>query len=97
MNKALQLQNLVQNDTNLDKNEFRGFKIETSLDKKLLFGALGTRVKENESRKNTLVTVSDFVRTVSTPPKTPEKTETGFPSFKAKESQIIHQNLSQIM
>ena len=47
LNQALQLQYLVQNGTSLDKNEFRDFKIENELDRKLLLGVLGIRKHEN--------------------------------------------------
>ena len=67
------MQYLVQNGASLDKNELRDFKIETELDRKLLLGVLGMRQKEKDVQKETLVTVDEYMMSVSTPMKTPEK------------------------
>ena len=86
------MQYLVQNGTSLDKNEFRDFKIENELDRKLLLGVLGIRMHEKESLKETLVTVDEYMMSVSTPMKTPEKPKTTFPSLKSRETQIMCQS-----
>ena len=46
---------------------FQDFKIETELDRKLLLGVLGIRRKEKEVQSGTMVTVEDYVHSVSTP------------------------------
>ena len=91
LSQALQLQYLVQNGASLDKNEFRDFKIETELDRKLLLGVLGLKKKDQEFQKETFVTVDDFI-SVSTPMKTPEKPQITFPTIKTKETQIMDQS-----
>ena len=92
LNQALQLQYLVQNGASLDKNELRDFKIETELDRKLLLGVLGMRQKEKDVQKETLVTVDEYMMSVSTPMKTPEKPKVTFPSLKSKETQVMCQS-----